>query len=67
MDENTFLKFQEEVVNGIESKTEIKENLRESELNFYRKLKSLNEKNRLEQEKIPQEYVLETLKNMLNQ
>ena len=60
MDENTFDKFFEND-SGTLSKVKIQLNLTKEELNIYEKLKQNNW--RLEQEKIPLEYVREKLEN----
>ena len=58
MDEETFLKHETETVDGTNSKSNITSGLTEHEMNLYLRLKTMPNKNRLEQEKIPHVYVL---------
>jgi hypothetical protein len=57
MDLSTFEHFRDFAVDGASNPTEILTLLNDAEQELYRSLKALPEKNRLEQEKIPQEYV----------
>lgn len=57
MDRQTFDSFQPYVVNGARNKSENLHLLNQDETALYQYLKSLESKNRLEQEKIPQSYV----------
>ncbi|UOG49238.1 Wadjet anti-phage system protein JetD domain-containing protein [Leptospira noguchii] len=61
MDKETFLKFQNFAVNGKYSKFSKLDYLTESEKETWEYLRSLGSKNRLEQERIPQEYIEKTL------
>jgi hypothetical protein len=65
MDLQTFHLFNGHAVNGQRIKTENLNLLTEDEAILFRHLKSLDQKNRLEQEKIPQKYVNETLFSLL--
>jgi len=56
MDKQTFETFREFAVNGERNKAERLDLLNKEEAGLYALLKSID-KNRLEQEKIPQEYV----------
>ena len=65
MDKDTFETYHLYHVDGAETNLENPENLTEEERSLYNNLFLLNKKNRLEQEKIPQVYVVEQLKNAL--
>lgn len=57
MDKETFERFRDFAVDGPRSKSENFPFLAEPEIALYRQLKTLDHKNRLEQEKIPQHYI----------
>ncbi|MCW5910550.1 MAG: hypothetical protein KIT62_05720 [Cyclobacteriaceae bacterium] len=57
MDKSTFEQFYESAVDGSRNQSAQLNLLTEQEATLYQHLKSLNSKNRLEQEKIPQSYV----------
>ena len=58
MDDDTYNIFSEYAVKGkTEHMNDIEDNLTEDEINLLRKLKSNKDKNRLEQERISQEYI----------
>lgn len=65
MDEETFDKHKEERVNGKDSKSQTISRLTEEETKMYNRLKQLCVMNRLEQEKIPQAYVLSKIGSLL--
>jgi hypothetical protein len=62
MDEETFNKYNHFAVKGSESNVASLENLTDEEEKFYRKLVIMKDKNRLEQERIGHDYVLERMK-----
>ena len=62
MDKDTYETFHLYHVDGAETTLENPENLTEEERSLYKNLFLLNKKNRLEQEKIPHDYVVERLK-----
>jgi hypothetical protein len=64
MDQRTFDSFQEFAVDGERNKAEKLDLLSEEEEGLYKLLKLKENKNRLEQEKIPQEYVNVTFLNL---
>lgn len=65
MDEETFETHTAELVDGKESKSNIVSGLTETEMQLYNKLKTIPDKNRLEQEKIFHEYVLFKVTSLL--
>jgi hypothetical protein len=65
MDEQTFDTFQAERVQGTTSKVSTLNHLVPSEEALYKRLLNLTDGNRLEQEKIPNDYVLKALRNIL--
>jgi hypothetical protein len=64
MDEETFDDHKEEVVDGMPSKTKSLSGLTLSEMQIYLRLKSIDSNNRLEQEKISQQYVLRKMSEL---
>lgn len=64
MDRKTFDRFNSFAVNGVHSFAETLDLLTPDEANLYRYLKSLENNNRLEQEKLPQGYVDEVLSEL---
>ncbi|MGB3948433.1 MAG: Wadjet anti-phage system protein JetD domain-containing protein [Bacteroidia bacterium] len=65
MDELTFETFQSERVQGSFSKVNVLNHLDVNEEKLYKRLLNLTERNRLEQEKIPNDYVLKALQKIL--
>lgn len=65
MDELTFETFQSERVQGSFSKVNVLNHLDDNEEKLYKRLLNLTESNRLEQEKIPNNYVLKALQQIL--
>ncbi len=66
MDRKTFETFEAYHVDGADTTVEKLENLTEEEHSLYHDLLLLKKKNRLEQEKIPHKYVVETLNGILD-
>lgn len=66
MDEETFDKHTTELVDGKESRSNIVSGLTEGEMQLYLKLKTMSVKNRLEQEKILHEYVLNKINTLFS-